>query len=142
MTEFRPECTINLHVESQGKPAKLAWSCSIAHHRSGRVACARKFLGIVPREEAELHALLFGLEQAKRLLQEKVEIAAAFSLKELLEGEARGARGMSPERKAMREGARREWETFRLRRISPLGREEQAFLRDLAEGAYRRRRNE
>jgi hypothetical protein len=138
MTDFRPDCTINLHVELRGKPAKLAWACSITHPRRGRLVLARKFVGVVPREEAEISALLFGLRQASRFLQEKVEVAASFSVDRLLAG-GESARA-APEVRAIREEAKRRWEEFRLRRSGSLTPLEAVALRAEAERSYRSRK--
>ena len=92
MTDFKPDCTINLHVELRGKPAKIVWCCSMEQARAGRVILARRFLGLVNREEAELQVLLFGMRQAARFLQEKVEIRASFSAEDHLLKERSGNR--------------------------------------------------
>ena len=130
MTDFHPDCTINLHLELRGKPAKLAWVCSISHPKSGRIVLARRFLGLVSPEEAQLRALLFGLRQTGRLLQEKVEAAATFPLESWL-GEVEPRR-LAPELKPLREEARRLWDGFRYRRIARLEAEERivTFMRE------------
>lgn len=137
MTDFRPDCTINLHVEPRGKPAKIAWSCSLAHAKRGRIVVARRFLGLVSREEAQLRALLFGLRQAARLLQEKVEIAATFPVEEWLADES--PRRLAPELKPLREEAARFWMGFRYRRVARMAEPEARPLREEAEKAFRRR---
>jgi hypothetical protein len=136
MADFKPDCTINLHVEARGKPAKLAWSCSVSHARSGRLALARRFIGLSSREETELRALLFGLRQASRLLQEKVEVAATFGL----DGRLDDSRRVPPELKPLRDEAHRLWEGFRYRRIGKLSPAVSRELGEEAEKAYRRRR--
>jgi hypothetical protein len=137
MTDFRPDCTINLHCELRGKPAKIAWSCSIVHPKRGRIVVARRFLGLVSREEAQLRALLFGLREAARLLQEKVEATATFPVEEWLGEE--GPRRLAPELKPLREEAARCWAGFRYRRAGRMSGEEALALRGEAENAFRRR---
>jgi hypothetical protein len=137
MTDFRPDCIINLHLELQGKPAKVAWSCSIEHSKRGRIVHARRFLGLVSREEAELKALLFGLRQTARLLQEKVVVAATFPVEAYLADVP--PRRLPPELKGAREEALRFWTGFRLRRIGRVAGDEARQLRDDAEKSFRRR---
>lgn len=139
MTDFRADCTINLHVEAQGRPGKHAWACTITHAKRGRILGARRFLGLVERDEAELRALLFGLRQTSRLQQEKVELAATFSCARLLEEEG-FARKPSAEFRALREEARRLWQGFRLAKLGAVTPAEAVALREEAEGAYRRGR--
>ena len=139
MTDFKPECTINLHVELRGKPAKFAWACSLSQERKGRVVLARRFLGLVTREQAELGALLFGLRQAQRFLQEKVEVAATFPLMDLTGGGS-GTRRTAPELRALQGETARIWDSFRLKRIGRMGGEEALPLQEAAELAYQRKR--
>lgn len=77
MQEFKPECTINLHVESMGTPPKYIWICSVRYLVS-RVVVAKGFTGSKIREDAQLAAALFGMRQALRLKQEKVALACSF----------------------------------------------------------------
>jgi hypothetical protein len=137
MTDFRPDCIINLHAEFRGKPAKVAWACSIEHAKAGRVVAARRFLGVVPRDEAEISAVLFGLRQASRFLQEKVELRATFSL----EGKLGGGTGRPPPRelRPAHDEAARLWEGFRLRRTGRVSPDEALALREEAEKAYLRK---
>lgn len=139
MTDFRPDCTINLHVELRGKPAKVSWACSIAIGKHGTVVMARRFLGIVSRDEAELAALLFGLAQAQRLQQEKVEIAATFSLDGRLADDG-GARRLPPELRPRRDEAARIWSSFRLAKEGRVAPERALALREAAVGAFARKR--
>ena len=88
MTDFRPECIINLHAEGRSN-SRWAWSCSITREKHGTVVLARKLLGDVSREEAEIAALEYGFAQANRLLQEKVELCSTFAVEGLLEGSAK-----------------------------------------------------
>jgi hypothetical protein len=136
MTDFRPDCTISLHVETRGKPAKLTWACSISHAKRGLLVRARGFSGLVPHAEAELAALLFGLRQTQRLLQEKVEVAATFPVEELLSKENRR---LAPGLRPQRDEAVRIWESFRLRRMGKVSPGAARELREEAEGSYRRR---
>ena len=136
MTDFRPDCTIHLHVETRGKPEKAAWCCSIVHHKRGRLLLVSGFLGIVEKRSAEQVALLFGLRQAQRLLQEKVELSSSFPLEGKLEPKRGEKRQLSPERVQLLQI----WEGFRLRRARrmPDG-EEAALLRETADRAFSRR---
>jgi hypothetical protein len=130
MTVFKADCTINLHVDSRGKTGKLAWACSIVHHRRGRIVLARKFVGQVPKAEAEQEALLFGLQQTHRLLQEKVDIAANFPLGELLPRENKSGGGKRASVKSIHsEEIAKAWLGFRLRRITPIVAAEAELLR-------------
>lgn len=138
MTEFRADCTINLHVESRGKPGKLAWVCSVVHGKRGRVVLARRFMGIASREEVELRALLFGLRQGARFLQEKVDVAANFPLEGIL-AEGKSAGRVSPELKPMKEEILKAWGGIRLKRVARVAGEEAVFLREEAEKAYQRK---
>jgi hypothetical protein len=137
MTEFKADCTINLHVEARGKPARTAWSCSVMHGKHGRLVLARKFMGEAPREEAELEALLFSLRQTERLLQEKVELCASFSLEGKVAG--KGAVGASPGLKSRRGEIVKAWGGFRLRRVSRMKATELAVLRESVEKACQRK---
>ncbi len=141
MTDFRPDCIINLHVETRGKPAKLAWSCSLSHAKQGQIVLACRFLGFVTREEAELKSLLFGLRQASRLLQEKVELRSTFSLEEILNEQGRTRRKLVPELRPFREESVRLWGSFRHSRHGRLEGAEALVLQKEAENAYRRGRN-
>lgn len=136
MTDFRPECIINLHVEIRGKPARLSWACSITREKHGRVVLARKLLGDVPREEAEIAALEFGFAQANRFQQEKVEVTATFPLESTLEG---SGRKLPPDLKPRREGVLKAWKGFRLHKIGRMTGPEALALREAAEKASLRR---
>ncbi|HEY8280646.1 MAG TPA: hypothetical protein VIH99_13535 [Bdellovibrionota bacterium] len=139
MTEFRPDCIINLHVEARGRPEKLAWACTIVHAKRGVLVAARKFLGLFPRETAETEALLFGLGQAARLLQEKVEVAATFPLDRMLTDNISGRR-IPPGLKLKSEEIAKVWSGFRFKRITDLRGTEAEGLREDAEKAYERKR--
>lgn len=143
-TGFKADCTINFHVESLDKSGRLAWSCSIVHYKRGRVVVAAKAAGNVAKEEAQLEAILFGLWQTKRLLQEKVDVAASFPLQGILP-EA----GSAPQKKTkmeksdktdgksaqLREDIGKAWEGFRLRRIVKMVPGEAEILRKEASQA-------
>ena len=151
MTDFHADCTINLHVcargEKRGQPALRSWSCSIQHPKHGRLVLASKAMGTVGKEEAERAALLFGLQQASRFLQEKVEVAATFPLEERLSKmkearrkerepvESEDAREVSP-----KEELARAWGRFRLRRVVRMQDSEAKLLSNEAEQALRRSR--
>lgn len=142
MNDFKADCTINLHVESRGNPAKQVWVCSITHAKRGRVLLSRKFLGIVSRDEAEMLALRFGIKQALRLLQEKVDVAATFPLESHLKLENSPGRGRTPELKLLREELVSYWGDFRLKRVAKLLPSEAAVLQDNAEKAFQRKRKQ
>jgi len=133
MTDFRPECIINLHVEIRGKPGRMAWACSITREKHGRVVLARALLGEVPREEAELAALEFGFSQANRFQQEKVEVTATFPLESTLEG---SGRKLAPELKIRRESVLKAWKGFRLHKLGRMTGPEALALREAAEKAF------
>ncbi len=132
MTGFKADCTINFYVGSLDKAGRMAWGCSIIHFKRGRVVLAAKKMGNVAKEEAQLEAVLFGLQQTKRLLQEKVDVAANFPLQIFLPetGKAPGNKKKSEGKLALlREDVERAWEGFRLRRIVRLATEESEILR-------------
>ena len=136
MTDFRPECIINLHVEIRAKPARIAWACSITREKHGRVVLARKLMGEAPREEAEIAALEFGFAQANRFMQEKVEVTATFPLESTLEG---SGRKLTPQLKPRRENVVKAWKAFRLRKLGKMVGPEALALRESAEKAFVRR---
>lgn len=132
MTGFKADCTINFHVENRDKAGKLAWSCSIVHYKRGRVVLAGKMAGHVPREEAELEAVLFGLKQTHRLLQEKVDVAANFPLQGILPEKVHPVQKQKKERgkrDLLREDIGKAWGDFRLKRIVRMTNEEAELLR-------------
>ncbi len=130
MTGFKADCTINLHVENRGKTGKLAWACSIVHHRLGRIVLARKYSADLSKEQAEQEALLFGLQQTQRLLQEKVDVAASFPLQGMLPNENMPGLGKSGSVKSkMREDITKAWNGFRLRRVTRMAADEAELLR-------------
>jgi hypothetical protein len=139
MTEFKADCTINLHLEARGKPAKIAWACSITHPKHGHLVIARKFLGLVEREEAELESLLFGLRQAARFLQEKVEVNATFPLEGKLREPNTSSRAGIPALRPKREDVVKLWNAFRLRRAARMTGPEAELLRKEAELAFQRK---
>lgn len=136
MQDFHPDCTINLLVQSQGKPGKYAWVCSLVTRDSVRLLSARRFLGIVNREEAEWACALFGLEQAARLQQEKVQLCADFSL---LLDPAAGGKHRDPSIQSKKAEAGALWASFRLRKLGKISAEEDGFLRQEAMKAFSRK---
>jgi hypothetical protein len=90
MQEFRPDCTINLHLESRGRSAKLVWCCGIRDERGNGLVTVSGFAGTAPRETALLRTLRFGLEQALRLRMEKIEIATDIPVEVYLEADRAG----------------------------------------------------
>ena len=119
MANFNPDCTINLHVEVSSK-GRVTWACSVVHFRRGRVVLAGRSAANSTKEEAEREAVLFGLRQTHRLLQEKVEVTANFPLKGMLPPQEEKASGRRSKPAVESEGDEllRAWEGFRLRRIS------------------------
>ncbi|MGZ3650592.1 MAG: hypothetical protein ACXVB9_20865 [Bdellovibrionota bacterium] len=142
MTDFKPDCTINLHVEARTKPAVCAWVCSISHVKCGRVVLARKTLGDVPRPEAELEVLHYGLAQALRFQQEKIVVTATFPLGAWLGESKRSGGAGKPEFKAKREAVARAWATFRLKKINRMDAPDEKSLREEAENAFPRKRSQ
>ncbi len=144
MTDFRPDCIINFHVEKRGSPAKAAWSCSITHPKHGRLVLASRFLGPAEKDEAELAVILFGLKQAARFLQEKVEVCATFPLEGRLPKannpsggragglESKDERGTDGSPKA---NVKKAWSGFRLRRVAKMAPAEAELLRKESENA-------
>lgn len=136
MTGFKADCTINLHVENRGKTGKLAWACSIVHHNRGRIVLARKLTTDMSKEGAEQEAVLFGLQQTQRLLQEKVDIAASFPLQGMLPEENMPGRGKARGVKSkMSEDIAKAWLGFRLRRVTRMAAAEAELLRKEANQA-------
>jgi hypothetical protein len=133
MTGFKADCTINLHVENRGKTGRLTWCCSVVHHSRGRIVLARKLADDLSREDAQREAVLFGLQQTQRLLQEKVDIAANFPVEGMLpEGEnmpGRGKGGGVKSKQAMSEDIAKAWLSFRLRRVTRMAADEAELLR-------------
>lgn len=130
MTNFNPDCTINLHVET-GAKGRVSWACSVVHYKRGRVVLASRNAGSAPKEAAEREAVLFGLRQTHRLLQEKVDVAANFPLKGMLPAQEEKAAGRRAKPAVESEGDEllRAWEGFRLRRISRMEPGEAELLR-------------
>lgn len=93
------------------------------------------------KEEAELRVLLYGLQQATRLLQEKVELRASFPLDKLLPKKISPGKELPflPEphgdekewRKWAKHTVARTWGGFRLRRLGKFSPEEAELLRKL-----------
>ena len=135
MQEFKPECTINLHVESLGTPPKYIWNCSIRYHVS-RIVVAKGFTGSKIREDAQLEAALFGMRQAMRLKQEKVALACSFP----------GILSLSPKKNLELQSKINEmnslWQGFRLRKTIELEKNERDFLQGESgfSGAKKRRK--
>lgn len=136
MQDFHPDCTINLLVQSQGKPGKFAWACTLVTRNSVRLLVARRFLGVVNREQAEWSCALFGLEQAARLQQEKVQLSADFSL---ALDPAAGGKHRDPAIQSKKAEAEALWASFRLRKQGKISAEEDGFLRQEAMKAFSRK---
>ncbi len=98
---------------------------------------ARKYSADLSRENAEREALLFGLQQTQRLLQEKVDVAANFPLEGMLPaGEKMPGRpkGTGVNLK-LGEQIAKAWLSFRLRRVTRMVAAEAEFLRKEASQA-------
>lgn len=138
ISEFRPECTVNLWLEANGQPAKRAWVCAI-EVAGKRIVTARKFLGIVSVEEAEASVLLFGLRRVRRLLQEKVEVRGNFPVEGMLgKAKAVGRRG-EPDLQSERAEITSIWESIRLVRGARITPADGALLAEEAKKVFRRR---
>jgi len=138
MQDFHPDCTINILISGQGRPAKLVWVCSLTLRHGPRLLTVKKFAGIAPREQVEWQATLFGLEQATRLQQEKVMLASDFSLPGIHQSPA--SRLRDPALQLMREDAENLWAGFRLRKTGNLDEKESAHLKEAAADGFRRPR--
>ena len=140
MQEFNADCTINLHVEGGGRHGKIVWACEIVA-AGKRVLLARKFLGAVEREEAELAACLFGLQQAHRLLQEKVELSATFPLLGLWEKKNNPGRNRGPDLQWMKTELSAMWDAFRFKRIKNSSGTELRGVAGEAQKVFHRKKN-
>lgn len=136
MNDFNADCTINLLISGQGRPAKLAWACSVTLRDGQRLVLARKFVGIVSREKLEWEAALFGIQQATRLQQEKVALSFDANLSGI--NQPAGPKLKDPALQVMREEAEFLWAGFRLRKAARLDEKEAAFLKEESEKAFRR----
>ncbi len=78
--------------------------------------------------------MLFGLRQTRRLLQEKVDVAASFPLKGLLPRQEEKASGHRSSARIESKGDDLidAWESFRLRRIADMESGEMELLRKTA----------
>ena len=74
MQAFKPDCTIYVALHARGKPAKFSFAVWMVDGKSRPLFSAAKFVGMGQRVHAELTALQLGLEQARRLRQEKIEL--------------------------------------------------------------------
>jgi len=134
MQDFHADCTINLLIQAQGNPGKYAWVCSLVTRESVRLVLARKFLGIVSREQAEWSAILFGLRQAERLQQEKVQLCTEFNLS--LES---SSKHRDPEIQSKKVQAEDIWKFFRLSKMGRPAPAELAFLKEELAKAFSRK---
>lgn len=137
MQEFNPECTINLYLESRGKPAKSAWCCSLTGESGARILVATKFLGKAPFEGSVVGALHFGLAQATRLRMEKVHLATDLPVEGVIAPEKKTRPRDAALEPVMRECADA-WAAFRLRKLKKLPVDERDFLRNEAEKFFKR----
>lgn len=131
MQGFKADCTINIHVDARDKSGRFTWACSVVHYKRGRVVLASRNAGQVPKAEAEREALLFGLAQTHRLLQEKVDLCANFPLQGMLprQEEKPSGRPGKPGVESKGDELLRAWEGFRLRRIARMEPGEAELLR-------------
>lgn len=118
MQEFKADCTINLRLDDGGRQGKYSWSCEL-DIGGKKIVTAKRFLGAVSRAEAEAGVVLFGLRQAQRLLQEKVELHANFPVEGIAEKKAFTSRGRGPDLQSERNEIAQLWAGFRLKRIGP-----------------------
>lgn len=137
MQEFKPDCIINLHMESRGKPGKYAWSCSLVDRSGRRLVTAVKFAGVVSRDAVLLESARFGLVQAQRLRMEKIEVASDGSIEGFLASERVGSKRVR-ELQSLLDDVIRAWSSFRLRKIGSLAGAERDFLHVQAGTAFKR----
>jgi len=84
----------------------------------------------------EKEAVLFGLQQTHRLLQEKVDVAANFPLQSILPDENLAGRGKGGGVKSkLSEDIVKAWLGFRLRRVTRMAADEAELLRKEANQA-------
>src|SRR5690349_10465381 len=128
MQEFKPECIINLYLESRGKPGKLAWGGSLYHQDGKLLAQLGGFLGLQDRREAELKITDIVLELARQLKMEKIELSANFPAEGIFQEKIRGG-SSGKELQLLERKLRGLWEEFRLRRIGKINAKEIESLR-------------
>ena len=137
MQEFKPDCTINLHLESRGKPAKNIWACSIVDRSGRRLVTALRFAGVINREIAILESAKFGMAQAKRLRMEKVQIASDGAIDSMLQLDRVGGIRFK-ELQSLLSEVSNYWIEFRLRKVGKISQGEREFLRKEAESLWKR----
>ncbi len=74
MQKFNPEVIVHVAVFSRGKPQKHSFGAVCSDGRGKALVSVAKFIGIAARSDALKRGLLWSLEQAQRLLAEKIEI--------------------------------------------------------------------
>jgi hypothetical protein len=137
MQEFNPDCTINLCLESQGHPAKIAWCCSVVNDSNFRVIVASRFLGKASFENSLMAVLKFGLEQALRLRVEKLHLATDLPVDDLF-NEKKSGRSRYPKLQSEIEACNFMWNSFRLKKRVSVSTQERSFLRAEAEKFFKR----
>lgn len=137
MQEFKPDCTINLHLESRGRPGKNVWACSIVDRSGRRLVTALRFAGAMGREAAMIECANFGMSQAQRLRMEKVELASDGTIDSMLVPERIGGK-RSKELQSILKNVSNMWIMFRLRKVGVISPEERDYLRGQANSLLKR----
>ena len=139
MQEFKPDCTIILHLESKGKPSKYAWVCSVSTEKQEHMVIARGFLGMIEHELAEAMALQFALRFVENLRREKVELRTSFPAQGMLEEDKKSKKsGRVREARLQLEEVKKIWEGIRLKRWKKIEEKDLRFLRKEAESSFSR----
>ena len=131
MQDFHADCTIKLFVASSGKPEKMSWACILEMRNGHKIISAQGFMGVVSREVAYAEALEFGLDQAKRLRQEKIGLATKYPILKNLDSR-QSVFNRDPELRLKRDNIDALWESFRLKKSSILTPEDDEALLRLA----------
>ena len=131
MNEFKQECTIILAVREKGK--KFSWVGKLLNQDGECLVLAKKFMGSVSPAAAENAALEFGMEQALRLRQEKVELQTSFPCEKILqENKGKSAKKLPKNLSTSDIRLRELWSSFRLRRCRLIsGDEERELLHEI-----------
>ena len=74
MQKFNPEIIVHVAVFSRGKPQKHSFGAVCSDGRGKALVSVAKFIGIASRPDVHRRGLVWCLEQAQRLLAEKIEI--------------------------------------------------------------------
>lgn len=139
MQEFKPDCTINLHLESKGKPSKYAWVCSVSSDKQKNIVVARGFLGITSIELAQALALQFALRFAENLRREKVWLCTSFPAEGMLIDDKKIKKSSRPQEARLQlEEVKKIWESIRLKRWKKIEEKDLKFLREEVNASFAR----